>query len=441
MDRKTLQAILLSSFLVSLVVGMPVIEGAKANPVPYPPAPSTDLPTLHVPPPKNYSSAYACNSFDLRFTVIEPSSWDSYKDQLGIIYDPIIGEFSVYVYLDGNLSFSRRYEGTPNQLVYRYNVTFNNLTSKQHTARIEVVAAAFYTTNANYSRSTYQTNISQTVAFRIYPESQTILFTQNTMERTQDPYPTLPAATPTHTPSTTPSASNSSSTPPPSPYPNKTPSNPPVTTDDDTGLLTYGGTKDDGALALIRTSDGGYALAGYTRSYGAGSDDFWLVKLDGALNMEWNKTFGGAGSDIATCLVETVQGGFVVGGYTNASGNLDFLVVKTDASGEMLWSRTYGGAKAEFAFSLVQVSDGGYAVAGYTLSFGAGRDDCWLIKFDSAGDLEWSQTYGGLDDDGAVSLIHTADGGYVFLGMLESFGHSDTDDFWLIKTDAAGNMQ
>jgi hypothetical protein len=123
------------------------------------------------------------------------------------------------------------------------------------------------------------------------------------------------------------------------------------------------------------------------------------------------------------------------------SGNLDFLVVKTDGSGEMLWSRTYGGAKAEFAFSLVEADDGGYVVAGYTLSYGAGRDDCWLIKLDSSGNLEWSQTYGGLDDDGAVSLIHTSDGGYAFLGMLESFGHSDTDDFWRIKTDDHGNMQ
>ena len=73
---------------------------------------------------------------------------------------------------------------------------------------------------------------------------------------------------------------------------------------------TYGGTENDVALSLIQTSDGGYALVGYTRSFGAGEDDFWLIKTDEAGNMEWNRTYGGTGSDIALSLIETSDGGY-----------------------------------------------------------------------------------------------------------------------------------
>ena len=98
---------------------------------------------------------------------------------------------------------------------------------------------------------------------------------------------------------------------------------------------TYGGTDDDGALSLIQTSDGGYALVGYTRSYGAGGDDFWLVRIDGSGNMQWNQTYGGAGSDIASSLIETSDGGYAIAGYTYAIGseNSDLWLIKTDEAG------------------------------------------------------------------------------------------------------------
>jgi hypothetical protein len=202
----------------------------------------------------------------------------------------------------------------------------------------------------------------------------------------------------------------------------------------------YGGTSEEGAYALVQTVDGGYALAGWTNSYGAGSNDFWLVRTDANGNERWNKTYGGTNNDEAFALVRTVDGGYALTGWTGSygAGYLDFWLVKTDSAGTMLWSKTYGGAGYDQAYALVQTVDGGYAIAGYTTSFGAGEEDFWLVKTDSAGTMLWSKTYGGDGGDGAVTLVQTVDGGYAIAGWTNSYG-AGSNDFWLVRTDANGN--
>ena len=96
------------------------------------------------------------------------------------------------------------------------------------------------------------------------------------------------------------------------------------------------------------------------------------------------------------------------------------------------WNRTYGGASSDRAWSMVQTFDGGYAVAGWTQSFGAGLDDFWLVKTDSAGNMQWNRTYGGANPDEARSVVQTDDGGYAVAGYTSSFG-AGSWDFWLIK--------
>jgi predicted secreted protein len=202
---------------------------------------------------------------------------------------------------------------------------------------------------------------------------------------------------------------------------------------------TYGGTGDEQASSVIQTSDGGYALAGYTNSFGAGSYDFWLVKTDSYGNMLWNRTYGGSGDDEAECVIQTADG-YTIAGCTNSSGagGLDFWLVKTDLYGNMLWNRTYGGAGDEAANAMVQTSDQGYALAGWTNSSGAGSYDLWLVKTDSSGTMQWNQTYGGKGDDEGFSLVQTSDGGYALTGFTSSFGAGIRDGF-LVKTDSAGN--
>jgi PKD repeat protein len=207
---------------------------------------------------------------------------------------------------------------------------------------------------------------------------------------------------------------------------------------------TYGGASIEMAFSVVQTSDGGYALLGDTRSFGAGDWDFWLIKTDAAGNMLWNKTYGGAQSDYISMgsLVQTSDGGYALAGFTESfgAGTRDFWLVKTDTSGNMEWNKTYGGTSGDAAVSVVQTIDGGYALAGATESFGAGQEDAWLVKTDAIGNAQWNKTYGGTGLDSAAALVQTADGGYALAGLTESFG-AGTRDFWLIKTDANGNAQ
>jgi parallel beta-helix repeat protein len=199
--------------------------------------------------------------------------------------------------------------------------------------------------------------------------------------------------------------------------------------------MTYGGTSEDVACALVQTVDGGYALAGDTYSFGAGSYDAWLVKTDSEGNALWNMTYGGTSTDWAHALVQTADGGYAIAGYTGSfgAGSGDFWLVKTDSSGNAQWNKTYGGTDSDGACALVQTVDGGYALAGFTISYGAGSYDFWLVKTDANGNEQWNQAYGGTGDDGAWSVIQTVDGGYAVTGYTGSYGAGG--DFWLIKTE------
>jgi hypothetical protein len=205
---------------------------------------------------------------------------------------------------------------------------------------------------------------------------------------------------------------------------------------------TYGARAQDQATVVVRTSDGGYALAGYTDSYGAGSNDFWLIKTDASGIALWNKTYGGTGDDEAYSLVQTGDGGYALAGYTGSygSGMDDFWLVKMDSSGNLVWSRTYGGTQDDEASSVIQTSDGGYTLAGYTNSSGAGGYDFWLVKTSADGTTQWNYTYGDAGDEFASAVVQTSDGGYALTGPTDSYGAGDFD-FWLVKTDASGNMQ
>jgi hypothetical protein len=205
---------------------------------------------------------------------------------------------------------------------------------------------------------------------------------------------------------------------------------------------TYGGGGDDKATSLIQTTDGGYAVAGYTLSKGAGGEDFWVIKLDKQGNQVWDKTYGGGGDDWATSLIQTTDGGYAVTGYTESkgSGGKDFWVIKLDVQGKEVWDKTYGGGGDDWATSLIQTTDGGYAVTGYTESKGSGGKDFWVIKLDGQGKEVWDRTYGGGGDDLAWSLIQTTDGGYAVTGYTESKG-SGGKDLWVIKLDEQGNLK
>jgi hypothetical protein len=205
---------------------------------------------------------------------------------------------------------------------------------------------------------------------------------------------------------------------------------------------TYGGGDGDGAFSVQQTSDGGYIVAGHTYSFGAGDFDIFLIKTDANGNLQWAKTYGGTYWDDARSVQQTSDGGYIVAGFTVSfgAGNYDFFLIKTDASGNVQWAKTYGGGPMDEPSSVQQTSDGGYIVAGWTSSFGAYYWDIFLIKTDANGNVQWAKTYGVTDWDEGYSVQQTSDGGYIVAGSTGPFGVGSSDII-LIKTDANGNVQ
>ena len=209
---------------------------------------------------------------------------------------------------------------------------------------------------------------------------------------------------------------------------------------------TYGGTKNDGAQSVAPTSDGGFAVAGYTGSFGVGAD-FWILKADAKGNVgpafpgTWQKLYRGGGNEFANSIVQTSDGGFAVAGWTDSfgAGNGDYYVLRLDASGNILWKKTFGGASYEEARSIVQTSDGGFALAGFTYSFGAGGWDYWVLKLDASGAVQWQKTFGAASDDFAYSIAPASDGGFAVAGYSYSFGAGDPD-FWILKLNSLGGV-
>jgi len=204
---------------------------------------------------------------------------------------------------------------------------------------------------------------------------------------------------------------------------------------------TYGGTGSDKASMVQQTSDGGYIVAGNTDSFGAGKRDMWVLKLDVSGNIQWQRTYGGSEDDEASSIQQTSDGGYIVAGYTSSSGagKKDVWIVKLDKDGSVEWQRTYGGSEDDEAFSIHQAADGGYIVTGYTSSFGAGKKDVWVLKLDKDGGVGWQKAYGGGGDDVAYSIQQTPGGGYILAGSTESFGKGKKD-MWALKLDESGNV-
>ena len=136
---------------------------------------------------------------------------------------------------------------------------------------------------------------------------------------------------------------------------------------------------------------GGYILIGYGASInGNGGYDAYLIKTDPDGNKEWIKTFGGADDDRTLTGQQTSDGGYILTGYTKSfgAGEWDVYLVRADSAGDTLWTRTFGGKYPDTGYTVSQCSDGGFIITGETWSFGAGKSDLILIKTDKYGKIE-----------------------------------------------------
>jgi hypothetical protein len=205
---------------------------------------------------------------------------------------------------------------------------------------------------------------------------------------------------------------------------------------------SFGGSYDDELYSIQRTSDAGYIATGRTKSYGENNYDLFLIKADKTGNILWQKNYGGAREDEGYSVEETADGGYIVAGRTRSygSGMYDVWLMKVDPSGEKTWDKAFGGALDDEASSIKQTIDGGFIIAGNTKSFGSGMYDVWLLKIDQFGGKIWDKTIGGSRDDMGDSIQETSDGGFVVAGTTGSWGNGDADAL-LIKIDSNGNEQ
>ncbi len=202
---------------------------------------------------------------------------------------------------------------------------------------------------------------------------------------------------------------------------------------------TFDGGGNDFTSSMVQTSDGGFALVGNTDGKGAGSYDVWLLKLDASGSIVWEKTFGWSGNDVASGLVQTSDGGFLVSGQTTSkgSGSYDYWVFKLDASGTVLWEKIFGGSDDDRCRSIVQTSDGGVALVGYTRNSTSAYTR--VFKLNASGNKTWDQNFGKVKsaDNRIESIVQTSDGGFALIGKLTN--KVGFHDFWVLKLNASGN--
>lgn len=205
---------------------------------------------------------------------------------------------------------------------------------------------------------------------------------------------------------------------------------------------TWGGAATDKGLSVAITRDGGYVVSGETYSFGAGSNEMFVVKYTANGKVSWNKTWGGSGQDHGHTIVSTVDGGYLVTGMTQSFGiaNEDMVIAKYDANGNLSWNKTWGGLNSDWGQSITATNDNGYLVSGYTNSFGAGGEDIFISKYTFNGTLSWSKTWGGASHEECGPVVITTDGGFLIAGRTDSYGSGGLDMF-MSKYDNVGEIK
>lgn len=238
-------------------------------------------------------------------------------------------------------------------------------------------------------------------------------------------------------------------------------------------IKTVGGSKNDVAKSVYATSDGGFVILGYTQSTDddvTGKDgdsfDYWVLKFDSEVTLEWSKTYGGAGDDRGSDIIQTSDGGFALLGYTDSvdgditlsNGLRDYWIAKIDLFGNLTWQKSFGFSGIDQGTTILETSDNHFLLSGVldvTASGGQGNfgrfstnhagGDYWSIKVSSIGDIVWSQFYGGSFTDSPKGIIENDNNEFIQVGSSDSNDVDITNnkgsyDFWVVKSDPEGKM-
>ncbi len=235
---------------------------------------------------------------------------------------------------------------------------------------------------------------------------------------------------------------------------------------------TIGGSGDDFMTSISETSDGGFIvgigsnsnISGEKTENSRGGLDYWILKLDDAGNIEWQKTYGGAQPDFDVHVFQTSDGGYFVSGYSDSNvsgdktdptnGQRDYWVLKLNSSGGIVWQKSLGGSTLDRGIISIEIADGGFLIGGHSDSNISGDKsensrglfDNWLVKLDENGNKEWDKTYGGNDNDVVRDVIQIGDG-FIIGGYSHSGISGDKTgelrgivDYWIYKINEDGNL-
>ncbi|MBK7388213.1 MAG: T9SS C-terminal target domain-containing protein [Bacteroidetes bacterium] len=195
---------------------------------------------------------------------------------------------------------------------------------------------------------------------------------------------------------------------------------------------------------------GGYSesdISGNKTENSNGAADYWIVKTDSLGNIQWQNTIGGSNYDELFSIYQTVDGGYVMGGRSlsdlsgdkteNSNGSYDYWMVKTDASGNIQWQHSIGGSGNDLLYCLKPTIDGGYIMGGFSASgisgdkseTSIGAHDFWVVKTNNIGTIQWQNTIGGSDEEILIDILETTDGGFMLAGSSDSESSGDMTDF------------
>jgi len=227
----------------------------------------------------------------------------------------------------------------------------------------------------------------------------------------------------------------------------------------------YGGSGNDSAVDVVE-ADSGYTVLSYSHSTDGdvgennGLRDFWIIKLSDLGIIEWEHAYGGSTFETPSSIEIDTNGGYMIAGFSGSAdgdvgannGSNDTWLVKLDNLGNLQWENNYGGSDNDVSYHMEQTSDGGYVLAGRSKSNDGdspgnnGEHDCWIFKLSATGMLEWTKSYGGSQDDEALSIKETPDGKYLVAGVSLSNdgdvgGNFGAEDSWILKLGSTGDLE
>lgn len=203
--------------------------------------------------------------------------------------------------------------------------------------------------------------------------------------------------------------------------------------------IIIGGTEDEQSSDIIELENGNFCIAANTKSYGAGNNDIYLIWISQSGEIIKEKTYGGSESDGSTSILQS-NSDIVVLGYTNSwgAGGQDYFLLKINAQGDSLWSKTYGGGGYEESQGIIKTNNNNYIINGHSSSIDPFHD-MFAVSVSEDGNINWEKNYGGSLHDGGETIIAKSDGNYLLIGRSMSFGNN-TRNIYMVTINSNGNI-